>query len=333
MKNIFLALVTSLLLPCLSTTPLYGQCNDSQYSTNAKDSWVSCQKSTNPNTTRPISHWLKFDLGYVYPLDVTHFWNYNIPQSTGQGFKQVAIDYSLDGTTWTEAGTFQLPEASGTTNYTGSTGLDLTGITARYILITALSNWDGNACAGISEVRIAINPTNQHCGDYLVTQKISGDNLPSGTYYSPSEIETDATIQSGSTVTFQSATAITFEEKFTVEPNSEFLAIIANCNTTIAETTPPSTPATNRSIAKSKFNSVVLYPNPTERLLQIEVGTMILTDISIISASGHEIMRRTAGQNLQQVDVSSFPAGMYFVNMINDQREVITKRFVKKSGL
>jgi len=116
------------------------------------DTWLSCNTSTNPNSLRGNGHWLMYDLGYTYNLTTTHFWNYNVNGQTGQGIRDCIIDYSIDGNNWANALTFQIPQAPGNSNYTGISGPDLGGINARYVLLTANSNW-GGSCAGLSEVR------------------------------------------------------------------------------------------------------------------------------------------------------------------------------------
>lgn len=101
----FTYLVSLILLCCLLNNFLLGQCKSPTYSTNPSDSWISCQVNNNPNSNRGNSHWLKYDLGYIYELGATKFWNYNVTNLTGNGFKRIVIDYSLDGTNWIEAGT------------------------------------------------------------------------------------------------------------------------------------------------------------------------------------------------------------------------------------
>lgn len=128
------------------------------HSNNTNDSWQSCQTTTNPNPNRPNSHWLLYDLGALYSLGATTFWNYNIAGETNKGMRSVVIDYSQDGMTWTEAASFQLGQATGNTTYTGEDGPHLGEIDAQYILITSLSTW-GNGCAGLGEVRFAIEGT------------------------------------------------------------------------------------------------------------------------------------------------------------------------------
>jgi len=133
-------------------------CTGPHSSTNANDSWLSCDKSQNPNSARADSHWALFDLGADYTLGTSYFWNFNNDSETENGIKNLVIDYSLNGTTWTELGIMELQEASGTIDYLGEGGLDFDGIMCRYVLITVLETWGGQ-CAGISEVRFDINQT------------------------------------------------------------------------------------------------------------------------------------------------------------------------------
>jgi len=138
-------------------------CYDNTHSVTVNDSWLSCNTSANPNLARGNTHWIMYDLGYIYNLTTTHFWNYNVAGQQGQGIKDCIIDYSTDGSNWVNATTFQLAQATGNSNYNGVSGPDLGGINARYILLTASSSW-GSSCAGLSEVRFdlgqqcAINP-------------------------------------------------------------------------------------------------------------------------------------------------------------------------------
>jgi len=137
---------------------LAQDCNDQTHSANIHDSWVSCERTENPNAIRGDSHWVLYDLGYVYSLGSTHFWNYNVFGSTENGMKEIAIDLSINGTDWTEAGIIELGEAPGSPTYEGETGIDLGETEVRYVLLTALDTW-GGSCAGLSEVRFDIEGT------------------------------------------------------------------------------------------------------------------------------------------------------------------------------
>lgn len=136
---------------------VYAQnCDEDTHSININDSWLSCDIATNPNEVRGNTHWVMYDLGYIYQLKETTFWNFNQSGQTNNGMKNIVIDYSLDGINWQEATTFQLSEANGTSTYTGENGPNLTGLEARYILITALDTW-GGTCAGLSEVKFNVD--------------------------------------------------------------------------------------------------------------------------------------------------------------------------------
>ncbi len=151
MKIIFCVLVFGFGIPLL----VYGQCYPDRHNTNWYDGWVSCEAYPNPNSAHGVSHWILYDFGQIYRLNDVHIWNYNEPDYLGQGLKDVLIDYSMDGSNWANAGTFTFEQATGLSTYEGSQGPDLGGINAQFVLITALDNWGGDACYGLSEVRFA----------------------------------------------------------------------------------------------------------------------------------------------------------------------------------
>ena len=139
----------------------YSQCSKNTHSNNANDNWLSCTESENPNSLRGNGHWILYDLGYVYPITTSHFWNYNAVGETGKGFKEVVFDYSVDGTTWNQLTFFEFQEASGSNLYSGEDGPDFGNINARYILITAMSNYDFSNCYGLAEMRFDIDESVQ----------------------------------------------------------------------------------------------------------------------------------------------------------------------------
>jgi hypothetical protein len=124
------------------------------HSTAWEDSWTGLGTDESPNSARGDSVWIHYDLGHVYGLGLMHVWNGN--EETGRGPSNVTIDYSVDGTNWTELGTFDdWPEATGSNDYTGFEGPDFAGVSARYVLITVNSTHgqDGYWTA-ISEIKI-----------------------------------------------------------------------------------------------------------------------------------------------------------------------------------
>jgi len=132
-----------------------AQCFEDRHNGNWFDSWISCEASMNPNSARGNGHWIFYDFHHTYTLGASTIWNLNIPGSTENGMNEVVIDYSVDGVTWTEWGNFNFPEAPGISTYEGFQGPDFTGLTAKYMIITALSNHGGD-CVGFSELRIGV---------------------------------------------------------------------------------------------------------------------------------------------------------------------------------
>jgi hypothetical protein len=109
--------------------------------------------TASPNVVRGESHWIMYDLGEVYNLGQSHFWNINANDRTNEGISLAVIDYSFDGVNWTEWGSFSLNQADGSTIYEGEQGPNFNALHTRYLLITILENYGGD-CVGISELKI-----------------------------------------------------------------------------------------------------------------------------------------------------------------------------------
>lgn len=149
MKKLMLVLSSFLLLQQYAFT----QCYPDRHSTNFYDGWISCKPALSPNPDRPESHFILYDFVDVYKLGQMTIWNTNDPSYLDSGMKDVAIDYSIDGINWTNAGEYTFPQASGLSTYEGATGPNLNDIEARYLLITALTNYGGE-CYGLSEMNV-----------------------------------------------------------------------------------------------------------------------------------------------------------------------------------
>ena len=155
MKKIFLSLFVSAFLISETT----AQCFPDRHNTTWFDGWVSCEEAESPNPERGMSHWIMYDFVYQYELGQVHLWNSNDPKNLDRGVKEMIVDYSIDGTNWTELGTYTFEMASGKTTYEGFDGPDFEGIEARYLLLTAKNNWGGD-CVGFSEIRVQVYGVN-----------------------------------------------------------------------------------------------------------------------------------------------------------------------------
>jgi len=105
--------------------------------------------------------WIQYDLGRTLKLHEMLVWNYNVEFELvlGFGFKDVALEYSADGESWAVFDSVQFNRATAQAGYGANTAVDLAGITARYVRLTAESTWGGMPQLGLSEVRFLYIPT------------------------------------------------------------------------------------------------------------------------------------------------------------------------------
>jgi type IX secretion system substrate protein/F5/8 type C domain-containing protein len=156
MKNKYLSIIILVFAFCLQGN---AQCLEDTHTPFANDGWKSCTPSMNPNPAHPAGHWILYDLGYEYVLDSTYIWNYNAWGENDIGVQGAIFDYSLDGNTWSNLGTFFIEQASGSYKYQGVQGPDFEGVTARYVLVTAVSNWGNDDCTGLAEIKFFVTQT------------------------------------------------------------------------------------------------------------------------------------------------------------------------------
>jgi regulation of enolase protein 1 (concanavalin A-like superfamily) len=106
--------------------------------------------------------WILYEFDKAYRLQELWVWNHNseFEPVLGYGFKDVTIEYSADGTTWTVLKDVQFAQATALAGYTHNTTVDLGGVVAHYIQLTANSNWSmvGLKQYGLSEVRFFYVP-------------------------------------------------------------------------------------------------------------------------------------------------------------------------------
>jgi len=118
------------------------------------DMWLS-------STTGPQPTWIQYEFDRVYKLHEMLVWNHNssLELAIGFGVKEATIEYSVDGANWTTLGTHEFARGSGVAGYAHNTTVDLGGVVAKYVKITANSNWGGFVQQfGLSEVRFFYIP-------------------------------------------------------------------------------------------------------------------------------------------------------------------------------
>jgi hypothetical protein len=117
--------------------------------------WLSSQDG-------PLPTWIEFDFQRAHKLHEMWVWNSNdsLESRIGLGFKDVTIEYSADGIDYSTLGTtHEFTRALGEPDYAHDTTIDFNGVAAKYVRLTANSNWEGifNE-SGLSEVRFFYIP-------------------------------------------------------------------------------------------------------------------------------------------------------------------------------
>ncbi|MGD8501909.1 MAG: discoidin domain-containing protein, partial [Phycisphaerales bacterium] len=104
---------------------------------------------------------IQYEFDKAYKLYEMWVWNHNtvFEGYLGFGFKDVTIEYSSNGTNWTQlGGVTEFARAPGEGDYEHSNTIDFDGIVARYVKLTANSNWVGLPQSGLSEIRFLYLP-------------------------------------------------------------------------------------------------------------------------------------------------------------------------------
>ncbi|MHC4175613.1 MAG: discoidin domain-containing protein, partial [Planctomycetota bacterium] len=114
------------------------------------------------NIAGPQPTWIQYEFDKVYKMHELWVWNSNefLEPMVGFGFKDVTIEYSTNGTDYTTLGTTaEFARAPGTPDYAHNTTVDFGGVEAKYVRLTANSNWGGILNQyGLSEVRFLYVP-------------------------------------------------------------------------------------------------------------------------------------------------------------------------------
>jgi hypothetical protein len=126
-----------------------GLVND-KHSISIEDMWLTASDEPGPT-------WIQYQFDKTCKLHEMLVWNYNGPYILiGSGCKDVTIEYSTDGESWTQLDNVpEFAQASGNINYTYNTIVNFNGAAAKYVKITANSNWNSALFHqfGLSEVR------------------------------------------------------------------------------------------------------------------------------------------------------------------------------------
>ncbi|GAH30738.1 unnamed protein product, partial [marine sediment metagenome] len=128
--------------------------NDMHSTVHTTDMWLSRDEE-------PGQAWIEYEFDKVYKLHEMWVWNHNSTseEDLGFGFKDVTIEYSENGTDYTTLGgtTHEFAQAPSKAGYEHNTEVPF-GVPAKYVRLTANSNWGTYGKYGLSEVRFYYIP-------------------------------------------------------------------------------------------------------------------------------------------------------------------------------
>jgi len=131
-----------------------GLDQNDRHSAADKHMWLSAPGGPQPT-------WIQYEFDQVYTLHEMWVWNHNLTGELmmGFGFKDVTVQYSANGTDWATMQNMEFAQATGMNGYAHNTTVNFGGVAAKYVKLTAKSNWGGRtAPCGLSEVRFFYVP-------------------------------------------------------------------------------------------------------------------------------------------------------------------------------
>ncbi len=129
---------------------------DDLHSREQIDMWISDEE------IEPNRAWIEFEFDKIYKLHEMLVWNSNAMTESflGYGYKDVIIEYSVDGNDYTTLGaTHEFVQAPGTPGYAHNTTIEFGGAAVKNVRLTANNNWGGIMDQySLSEVRFLYIP-------------------------------------------------------------------------------------------------------------------------------------------------------------------------------
>jgi len=125
---------------------------DDQHSTELTKMWMA---------TGAQPTWIQYEFDQIYTLHELWVWNSNqlIEKLIGFGAKNVTVEYSTDGATWTALdGAPEFAQAPGTPTYKANTVVSFGGVEAKFVKLTITKVWGLAPQTGLSEVRFFYVP-------------------------------------------------------------------------------------------------------------------------------------------------------------------------------
>jgi PA14 domain len=335
----------------------YDSCSPTDnITTSSEAAWATCNNTVaNPNTARASSaNWILYDFTDRYKFNTSRIWNYNVVGETSKGFKNVTVDYSLDGTTWQPLGTSYLwQQAPGDADYSGFSGPNFNDIKARYILVSAIDNW-GGACAGFNKISFdatLCNPNGTPCDDKdpltsydkfdnncnckgidlncaTDTLKLGQISLADGAFKAKKRIEAESLVPITKDISFTAGKSIVLLPGFEVKNNAVFTANIEDClqaafvqnqaqsKQTSEASTDSTSLATNNTENERVKEIIFRLPKPANIKLHLKDSKdkILVTLIDYYSEN--------IGTQTKLLPTSKLAKGTYWIELIVDDKPI-----------
>ncbi|MEN6428812.1 MAG: LamG-like jellyroll fold domain-containing protein, partial [Phycisphaerales bacterium] len=138
--------------PAIRTIDGSGLDEFDQHGVDLKTMWV---------TSGGLPAWIQYTFDKEYKLTELWVWNANseLETFTGFGAKDVVIEYSTDGETWTPLENVpEFAQGAGNAGYMANTIIDLGEVMARHVKLTINDDWGETGTVSLSEVRFFYKP-------------------------------------------------------------------------------------------------------------------------------------------------------------------------------
>lgn len=126
---------------------------DGLHNASSTDMWLTSVTDT--------ERWIQYEFDKVYKLHEMWIWNSNqiVESFVGFGAKEVTVEISVDGVTWTTLeNSPEFAQAPGLAGYAHNTVVPFDGQVARFVKLTIVSGWGVMPQSGLSEVRFLAIP-------------------------------------------------------------------------------------------------------------------------------------------------------------------------------
>ena len=235
---------------------------------------------------------------------------------TAQGFEWKA----------TTGGTYTAVNATGTTLSYNLTGLTAnTGYTFRAFATTASGTTYGAEKTFITTEETCAAPTNVTASNITnTTAEISWTQQGDVTSWDVNYRVAGATSWYSATTTTNPYMLSGLTESTTYE-----VQVIAHCTNGVTSDPSATITLTTVGINDYELNNVVVYPNPTTGMIQIQNSESRIENVEVYDAYGKMLNAVTVNDNATSLDLSGYASGTYFVKIMTENG-VVTKRVVKQ---